>query len=75
MGLLMVILIVAYGSLRLITMLEYGDIIVQQPVEENAFDVDFVFDSSYGFRVAFGLTTYDKDDEPWDESYGKVTAK
>ena len=56
-------------------MLEFGDNVIQQPNQERYFDVDFVFDSRFDFQVAFALTTYDKDDAPWDDTYGRVVAR
>ena len=74
-GILMIILLIAYGITRLQTMLDFGDNVIQEPNEERYFDLDFTFDQDYGFSVAFGLTTYDQNDEVYDDSYGRVVAK
>ena len=71
----MIILLIAYGITRLQTMLDFGDNVIQEPNEERYFDLDFVFDQDFGFSVAFGLTTYDQNDEVYDDSYGRVVAK
>ena len=55
-------------------MLEYAENFVQQPKTEEYFDMNYVFDSSLGFHVAFGLQVYEDEDKAWDETYGRMIA-
>ena len=74
-GFCVVVLLVAYGAVKLQTMFEYSESFVQQPKAEQYFDDSFVFDSSHGFQIAFTMTPYDDEDEPWDETYGRLVAR
>ena len=75
-GLIMVIIIFLYAYMRGEIMLNYGDNTIQEPVTENYFDKDYIYDTRDGFRVAFYLTAYDStsDQAPLDDSYGQVNA-
>ena len=56
-------------------MLNFEDNSIQEPMQENYFAADYVYGSRDGWRVAFGLTSYDSSlEEQLDESYGTVNA-
>lgn len=57
-------------------MVLYQDVTIMQPDYNNYFGSEFLFDSSYGWKVAFGLTAYDGgvDKEPLDPRMGTLKA-
>lgn len=74
-GVVMFTIILIYTHMKLMTMINYGDNVLQEPAIKSYFDNDFVYNSHKdGFRIAFGLTAYDSssDPTPFDESFGEL---
>ena len=68
----MVALLTAYGAYKTQTMLDLADLMIQEPEEKNYFDIDYTFENSLGWNIAFGFTAHADNAEPLDESYGKL---
>ena len=68
----MVALLTTYGAYKTQTMLDLADLMIQEPEEKNYFDIDYTFENSLGWNIAFGFTVYADNAEPLDESYGKL---
>ena len=49
---------------------------IQEPIQGNYFEADFVYTQAGGFNIAFGLSAYDYNaiTETIDESYGRLVA-
>ena len=75
-GVCMFVLLVSYAGLKMEVMLAYGENIVQEPSIERYFSNEYIFDSSHGFEVAFGISAYTEAEQgdALDETYGKLTA-
>ena len=75
-GFIMMFILFAYGGFKTQIMVKYEDVTIMQPDYNNYFDSEFLFDSSYGWKVAFGLTAYDGglDKEPIDPRFGELKA-
>ena len=74
----MICLLLAYGGLKFIIMLDYGENIILEPTIEQYFENEYVFNShTQGLEVAFSLTAYTEEEEytSWDETYGRLLAK
>lgn len=76
LGIVMIVILVLYGYMKSLIMFNYEDNTIQEPLTKNYFDHDYVYDSSDGWRIAFGLTAYDSssDKRPFDDSFGKIGA-
>ena len=76
LGLFMVVILIAYGTMKLNIMLDYLDNKIQEPTIIDNFSSDYLYDSRDGWRVAFGLIAYDKttDQTPFDDSFGRLVA-
>ncbi len=70
----MVALLTAYGAYKTHTMLDLADLMIQEPEEQCHFDIDYTFETSLGWNIAFGFSEYVANAEPLDESYGKLLA-
>ena len=57
-------------------MLLYKDNTIQEPLKVNYFAHEHIYDSRDGWRVAFGLASFDaeSDQRPFDESFGSISA-
>jgi len=44
-------------------MFNFLDNTIQEPMEKNYFEVDYEYDSSQGFRIAFGIAAYDSNSD------------
>ena len=70
----MVALLTAYGAYKTQTMFDLADLMIQEPEEKNYFDINYTFERSLGWNIAFGFTEYIANAEPLDETYGKLVA-
>ena len=59
MGLFMIAVLVSYGYMKLMIMIDFQDNKIQEPTQSEYFDQEYIYDSSDGWRVAFGLVAYD----------------
>ena len=57
-------------------MVNYLDNTIQEPVESKYFDIDYTYGNQDGWRVAFGITAYDKnsDQRPFTDKFGTLKA-
>lgn len=71
-----VCLLILYGYIQYLTMSGYKANIIQTPNQPGFFPYDYIYDSSDGWRLAFGLTAYDSssDPAPFDQTYGTMGA-
>ena len=76
LGAIMVLLLFLYGYMNYLTMTDYKANIIQTPNQSGFFPYDYVYDSSDGWRLAYGLTAYDSssDPAPFDETSGSLGA-
>ena len=76
LGLFMIFILIAYGYMNAVIMIEYMDNTIQEPIKNNYFGPDFIYDERDGWKVAFGITAYDSssDSTPFDDSYGTLAA-
>ena len=76
LGFFMIAIIIAYGYMKIIIMIEYQDNKIQEPTKNDYFSPDFIYDGRDGWRVAFGITAFDNssDEAPFDETYGTLGA-
>ena len=72
----MIAIIAAYAAMKGKIMMNYEDIIIQEPLRSNAHGPEYTYDARDGWRVAFGVTAYDSssDPTPFDDSYGTMGA-
>ena len=76
LALTMIFILIAYGYMKAVIMVDYQDNKIQEPTRSNYFGPDFIYDERDGWKVAFGITAYDNqsDKTPFDDSYGTLGA-
>lgn len=76
LGLAMMTILIAYGYMKAVIMIDYLDNKIQEPTKNNYFGPDYIYDGRDGWRVAFGITAYDSssDQAPFDDSFGSLGA-
>ena len=75
LGIIMMTLLALYAWYKGTIMLDYMDNSIQEPTRKDYFDANFTYDGRDGMNFAFGLTSYDGDeDEELDPSYGRLVA-
>ena len=75
LAVILVTILMAYGSFKAEIMIDYEDIKITEPIMNGYFEPDFSHGSKNGFQVAFGAVSYtDPTAAPIDESYGRVVA-
>ena len=72
----MISILIAYGYMKAVIMFDYLDNKIQEPTQNNYFAPDFIYDERDGWKIAFGITAYDRssDSAPFDDSYGTLGA-
>ena len=75
-GITMIVIMLLFGSMKLIVMAEFKDNTIQEPIKLNHFPFTYVYDDRDGFHIAFGLTAYDSssDPTPFDATFGEIAA-
>ena len=71
-SMLLVLILLTYGSYKAKMMMQFENVMIQQPDYINYYSMEHEFDKKLGWNVAFGLTDYGEDSvgEPLDESIG-----
>ena len=69
-------LLIFFGILQLIRLLDYGETIIVNSVRDAHFDTDKIMSSDDDFNLAFAITAYDANREPIDDPrYGRLVSK
>ena len=63
-SILMVLIIILYAVFKMGVMLNYLDNTLQEPKQDNYFDLDFVYTSDSNWKIGFGLVAYDSSSDP-----------
>lgn len=76
-GAVMVLILLLYAGMKANIMFNYLDNTIQEPIQTNYYDIDYEYDSSKGFRVAYGIVSFDSgiDAKPFSDKIGKLKAK
>ena len=68
----LIILTIAYGTINIIELNDYGKTTMRLDVIDYYYEDTDIFehDKSPGLNIAFGITHYDNNTEPYDLDYG-----
>jgi len=70
------IVLIVYGQMKLGKVIGWGDSAVVESREDSYFNSSFVWSSDEGMQFAFGITSYDGNQEPIDDpDCGRVVAR
>ena len=73
---LIAVMLIFYGSIQMQRLVVFGETVVTMSVKDSFFTPDDTITSEEGFKLAFGLTAYDSNQEAIDDPrYGRINAK
>ena len=78
MTIVMCVILLVYGTVQILTVMQYANSIITVNVVDSHYGDEYTFDldKGPGFRVAFGMTYYDSNQEMLIEpDYGTVTGR